>query len=228
MARHRSTVLALLAVLATFSACATEQRAVHMVKLSGDRALERGQYELAVSEYREVLERRPGRANAHFDLGRALLRIGKPAEARDHLEVAYTLAPNDPEVIQALAEAMADSGAHEDMARFLRQVIEERPTVPNWIRLGNMLARVGDIDSATSALRTAATVDGGRTIEPQLALARLYRAIGDDAAALDRYRMAIYLDPANTEANNAIRAFGEIPGPSFALPPAELASADVQ
>ena len=68
---------------------------------------------------------------------------------------------------------------------------------------------------------TAARLDGGQTVEPQIALADFYLAAGDEEKAIRRLRMALGIDAENEIAIDKLRSLGEIPGPSFALTPEE-------
>ncbi len=215
---HRVFWLFLAAPLA-LGAC--QQRALHMVEASGERAMERGDYVTAANEYAEVVDQRPGRWQARVELAKALLEMDRPAEAREQLEVAYTVEPEHEEVLNLLAEAMLASGDVDAMTTELRQRARVRNTVGDWMRLGIFLQRAGDFDNAEQALLTAARLDEGESVGPQMALASLYREAGDDEAALRRLRMALYLDPSNERVQQSIRSYGEIPGPTYALVPDE-------
>src|SRR5690606_29227347 len=107
-----------------------------------------------------------------------------------------------------LARAYFETGRTDDLYRFLRGLTEARARVEDYIRLGEYAARLGDPDGAEHALLTAAKIDKGQTVAPQLALARFYRTIGDNANALKRYRMAYYLDPKDEAIARAIRELG--------------------
>lgn len=223
MTRYASLILALSLSALTLGACA-QQRAVHRIEISGDRAADRGDYELSADEYREVIDRRPNRWDVRRKLAQSLLDLDRPAEAREQLEVAYTIRPTNPEVLDLLATAMLESGDVESMTRELRFAAEESGRAADWYRLGVFLSRAGDDDSAESALKTAARLDGGEDAVFQTALARFYESVGDDAQALERYRMALYLAPDDENIQNAVRAMGRIPGPTFGLVPKERAS----
>lgn len=218
----RITSLFAISLLAlTLTAC-SGQRALHMVEASGDRAMERSQYQLAADEYAEIVDRRPSRWDAHVKLARALLKLNRPLEAREHLEVAYAQRPNNEEVVDLLATAMLESGDIASLTRELRDRAENSGAVSDWVRLGIFLLRAGDLDASETALLTAAQLDRGRTIQPQMGLARLYGRAGDENKALNRLRMALYIEPDNPEIQQAIRSYGRIPGPTFAIPPIEL------
>jgi Ca-activated chloride channel homolog len=55
---------------------------------AGNRAFEQGRFEDAVAEYARALERGGDSALLRYNLGTALLRLGRYAEAREHLERA--------------------------------------------------------------------------------------------------------------------------------------------
>lgn len=214
-----SITLACLAL--ALAACTGGQRAVHMVEQSGDRAMERGDYQIAAAEYREVLDRSPARIESRIKYAQALLAAGDHRMAREQFEKAYTLRPSDDAVIEGLAESMVRSGDVESATRLLQTIAEERGRPADWVRLGRLHERLNDPDAAEKAYLTAARGDFGQSIEPQWALANLYRTVGNDAAALERLRMCLYLEPLNQQVRDMIREFGEVPGPSFAQRPSE-------
>lgn len=210
---------AALAALLLTAGCA--QRSIPAVERSGDWAMDRADYATAAEEYGEVVERSPGRSHSRVGLGKALLELDRPAEARPHLEVAIQQRPNDPQVAELLAESMLGSGDVDAMRRFLRARANASADAADYILLGRFAARAGDVDEAERALKTAARLDRGMTVEPQLALADFYTSVGDNEAALDRLAMALWIDPLSTDIQERIRAMGETPGPTFARRPAE-------
>ena len=219
---RRTASLLLVATLA-LAAC-SGPRAIHMVESSGEHAYQFGDYEKAAHEYAEVVERRPGNWQARVNLAKALLKLNHPSAARENLEVAFAVKPENEEILNLLAEAMLASGDVGAMTVELRGRAQTSNTVGDWMRLGIFLQRAGDFDGAEQALLTAARLDGGVSVEPQMALASLYREAGDEKAALNRLRMALYLDPTNQKVQDAIRSYGQIPGPTYALVPDEAGS----
>ncbi|GAB4518285.1 MAG: hypothetical protein Tsb0013_22440 [Phycisphaerales bacterium] len=210
-----------LALLVALGGCQTNERATHRIEASGDRAMRQSDYQLAADEYQEVVSRRPGRWDVRVKLAEALLENGQAAYAREQLEVAYTQRPTDPRILDLLAAAMLESGDTEAMTRELRFAAEESGKAPDWYRLGVFLTRAGDDDAAEIALLTAARIDGGEDAAFQKGLARFYTSVGDDTRALERYRMALFLDPEDEDVLAAIRGMGQVPGPTFAIPPRE-------
>lgn len=206
----------------------TQQRALHMVERSGDRAATLGQNDMAATEYRELVERAPSVPSYRLKYGRALLAAGDPHAAREQLEKAYTLMPRDEEVIELLADSMAQSRDTDNAVRLLRTIAEDRKEPADWIRLGRFLKRINDPDAAEAALMTAARIDAGASFGPQWELASLYRSVGADQKALERLRMCLYLEPSNAEVQALIRGYGEIPGPTASRRPTEQYSVPPQ
>jgi len=197
------------------------ERASYALVNDGDRALENDQPEMARAHYRAAIEQHPGNFEARKKLAEVLIDLGDPATAREHLEVVLTEKPDDEEVLDLMAIALAQTGDVEGMDRWIRSVAERTNEAQAWARLGNALALMGDADQAEGALKRAAAVDEGESLRYQLLLGDFYRALGNDGEALRRYRMALYIDVMNDHARAAIRDMGEIPGPSFTLRPAE-------
>ncbi len=213
--------LAMLGAAIAVPACA-QQRSIQAVRQSGDWAFDRGQYELALQEYTEVAERHPSDWRNRLNLGKTLLVLNRPAAAKEHLAIAETLRPQNEEIVDLLAQAMLESGDRDGLFRFLRARVEQRRTEQDYQRLGYFAMKAGDADEAEKALITAARLNRGQTIAPQLALADFYMSIGDESRAMKRLRMALYIEPANQKVQDKIRALGEVPGPSFAVAPEEL------
>lgn len=224
MSLCRRSIQCLFPLLAAglLTACETPgQRNIIRVEQSGQYYYSIGDYETAAREYAEVVNRSPGLWRTRIELARSYMKAGKYPEAREQLEIVYTSKPNEPGVLDLLAESMVASGDVDSMAGELRRQAEQRQTVADWMRLGVFMHKAGDHDSAEAALLTAARLDQGRNLGPQLALANMYRDVGETAAALDRYRMALYLKPRDPAISQAIRDLGAVPGPTYALVPVE-------
>lgn len=204
--------------------CAVPRPVSAMVE-SGERAEARGDLEKAEAEYLAAIDKRPGNREARLALGKLYLETGRPELARAQFEVYRTLRPTETEVLDLLAQAMLDAGDTGSLSTFVTERARDTGEVVDWIRAGDWLAQAGDADGAVLAYRTAARVDGGRSPSVQKRLAEFHQSLGDNDAALRRYRMALYLDPNDDETKAAIRALGEIPGPTIGLIPTEMTPA---
>lgn len=220
MSRVRFGVIAIIALLA--GACTSSQRSIYSVEQSAEEAYGTGQYQLAAREYAEVVQRRPGKTSTRVKLAETYLALGEPAKAREHLEIAYTIWPTDDRVIDNLVRAMVESDDSAAATLLLQRHADRYGSVKDYIRLGKAYTTAGDFDRGERALMMAAQLDRGQSDGPQVALAELYQQAGDRDRALERWRMALYANPRNQKASEAIRSAGHIPGPTFALPPTEL------
>ncbi len=219
---RRSLLLFAGCTLLGLTACTGDRpRPVFVVIESGNEAYEDGNYELAAAEYREAVSRRQAEWEARMGLAKALLGLNRADEAREQAELVYSIRPNDPAAIELLARTMLESGDTAGMEALLRSRANDTGSPDDWLTLGMMMAEAGDADAAEVALTTAATVDRGQTLRYQKALADFYLSVGDNAQALTRYRMALYINPADEPTRQAIRSLGEIPGPTMALTPRE-------
>lgn len=215
-------LLAIVALGGGVGAGCSSQRPLTTVRSDGDRAYELKNYDQAANDYQEYVDRRPQDAKGRYDLGKTLLVLERPRDAREHLIIAFDLDPESPENADALAQAMLDGGEVGAMYTFLRDRAEDQGGVDDYLRLGRFAAKAGDADEAERALKTAAKLDAGRTLGPQMALADFYRSLGDRENAIKRLRMALYIDPTNPDIAIKARELGQVPGPSFAMQPEEL------
>jgi predicted Zn-dependent protease len=197
----------------------TSQRPLPMVKEMGDRAFQKGDFETANKDYAEYVDRKPGEASVQLSYAKTLLILKQPAKAVEHASIAYDQYPENEDYIETRAQALLESGKTDELYQFLRGLAEGRGKPSDYIRLGRYAAKLGDADGAEHALQTAAKLDGGKTVAPQLALADFYKTLGDKKSEIRRLRMALYLDKTNPDITKRLRELGEIPGPSLALPP---------
>jgi tetratricopeptide (TPR) repeat protein len=199
--------------------CGCGQQPVESLLSQGNRLYERGEYAAAAEKYSEITERTPGRWEAHYRLGLCRLEMDELSAAHRELEVAHTNRPQDPDVVDALAETMLLEGLEAELFSFVKQRAESERTVRAWLRLGRYAASLGDADSAQTAFETAIVLDGGRTVEPYLQTAKFAEDLGDMDQALRRLRQAYGVNPKDPRVNRRLRELGEVPGPTITLPP---------
>jgi tetratricopeptide (TPR) repeat protein len=209
-------------VLAAALAGCSGQRPLNRVLEAGDRAMEARQYEAALAEYREYVDRDPSAVDVRAKLARTMLETGDTARAREQATIAFNVRPLNEEYADLLAEAMYAADEREALVDFLQRQVAERGRVSDYIRLGRFSKRLGNADEALVAFNTAARVDAGRTVAPHLALAEFYEQIGDQRQQVQRLRMALFIEPDNLRIQEQLRALGEVVGPSLPLRPTEL------
>lgn len=202
-------------------------RPLHAIRSSGEQNLYYQSYDAAATDFREYLERAPQDHRARFHLGQALLKGGRPAEARKEFKIASDIEPLNDEYFDSFCEAMFQANERADLTTALQRRAHNTPRTQDWSRFGSYSFRMGHADEAEQAFLMAAKVDQGKSASVQRQLADFYGELGRKDKQVERLRMAYYLDPKNESLIEAIRHSGEIPGPTFGRPPAEQALAGV-
>lgn len=224
MTIRRSTLLvAGLAVSAALSGCGAfkNQRPLGAVDADAKTAMSLGDYSAAETDYREYIGRRPQSAIGHSGLGRALMGQGRFSAAANEFSIAMQMEPNNVEYFEQYCEALLQGEEYDTLFAALKKKASGSSNPEDYKRMARFAERAGTAEEALDALLTWARIDKGRSVEPQLALARFYRRVGDREKEMARLRNAIYVDPKNAEATARIRELGEIPGESFAAQPPE-------
>lgn len=197
--------------------CASREQVLMESKMQGDAALREGRYADAAREYELYLERRPGRAEVLYDLGRAYTGMGEASAARESFSVAYELDPVNPAYIEALARAMASNGETAGAFEMLERIAIDSQRSDAYLRLGTLLLEEGLADEAVLSFRTAAELRP--SAEPYRALAGAYRLFGDDERELATLRHVLWFEAGDRATADRVRELGGVPGPTFASPP---------
>ena len=196
--------------------CAT--RPIESVRTSADFQFQQEHYSQAAIGYTEIVDRAPGDWQAQYRLGLCELDIGNPDRARTALEIAHARQPANPDVVDALAEAMFRQGDERALMDLLSDRAEIEQTVRAWLRLGRYSAELGDADTALTAFETAIELDAGRSTDPYIQTALFSQQIGDLDGALRRLRQAYRINPGDPAVDQRLRDLGEVPGPTIGLP----------
>lgn len=198
-----------------------DQRPLWKVRADADLAYEAGKYEAALADYQIYVDKKPNDPSGQYAIGRTYLAMKEPKPAREHLQIAYDVVPNNDAYIEAYAQSLYESNEPESLMTFLNRVAAEQGTVADYLRLGRYAGKIGHADEAVAALLTAARLDQGKSLEPQLALADFYRSVNDKPNEVKRLRYCLYLAPGDEGVLKRVREAGQIPGPSFMLRPEE-------
>ena len=161
----------------------------------GEVHLSQQQYDLAIAEYRQVLEINPRLPGIHFQIGRCLLaRSREPAsldaalgEFRQELE----LDPQDSEAEYEIGEIERERGEFASaLEHFERAVREQAGFAEAEIGLGRTLTSLGRRRDAVPHYEAAANADPENPV-PHFLLASAYRAEG--ASARQQHEMQMFL-----------------------------------
>lgn len=220
MSTNRSLIASLL-LTAALVGCSS-QRPLDRVRLEGKRHLDARQFDAAAADFNELVTRKPEDHQGRYDLGMALIGAGQPAEAVKQMLIALDVQPLNEKYADGVAQAMLAANQRDDLTAFLNKMALERGRVSDFTRLGTFSLRLGNVDEAKTALITAARLDRGVSLQPQLDLAEFYESVGDKANWVKRLRMAYFLNPTDQRVLDAIARAKEIAGPSFAIQPTEF------
>jgi tetratricopeptide (TPR) repeat protein len=110
----------------------------------------------AVLAYRDAIRLKPDDARAHYNLGVALWKLGRLAEAEAKYRMAIRLLPDYPDVHLSLADVLADLGRLAEAEAEYRTAIRLRPEHDlAYYNLGTVLEARGRSDGAQAAYREA-------------------------------------------------------------------------
>jgi tetratricopeptide (TPR) repeat protein len=161
-----------------------------------------GRWDLAVAEYRGVLEIEPENAWVHAYLGYALVEYGdvdRLDEAATHCEQALALAPNLPQAHTNLGAVRAAMGRLDDALASFRCAVALNPSLAMpWNNIGRAEQQLGRFDAAYDAYHKALALEP-RSPRFHANLASLLAEQHRNAEAVERYRMALNCDPSHTE-----------------------------
>ena len=100
--------------------------------------------EEAIDDFKKVLELEPNHVDAHRECCLCLLVMGRPHQAWDHAEVAYRLAPDDPETHFCRGEAQMSLKQFDHATESFSRAVELSPeTSFYWSALGRARENLG-------------------------------------------------------------------------------------
>jgi Flp pilus assembly protein TadD len=114
----------------------------------------------AMEHYERALAIEPGYPEAHYGMGLALVRLGRPAEAVDRYRRALELRPDYADAWATLGAAMAEQRRLDPAASHLRRALELEPDhAMAHNNLGSVLAMQGDVAAAERHFARAVELD---------------------------------------------------------------------
>ena len=168
-----------------------------------DRAMElgeKGQYEAAIAVWRELAASNPGDARVHNNLGEALARTGKLAEAIPQYERALELNPQYHAIHKSLGLALTAAGRPDEAIPHFEKALEVYPESADLHNhLGRALAMKERLDDAMAEFRKAAEIDP-RSAGAQNNIGRVLAAKGRIGDAIPYFEKAVEIDPRFVEA----------------------------
>ena len=113
-------------------------------------------YQSAVREFAKALQIRPAYDDAHYNMGTALVHLGKMHEAAAHLERAIALDPTNPQAHNNLGMIYSDGGRYAKAVDHFQTALELDPFNPEvYNNLGLALAKSGKPKEAIASYQKA-------------------------------------------------------------------------
>src|SRR5918911_1276937 len=162
---------------------------------------------LTVSLARKYLSDYPDDECALMLYGVALQTLGRYKEARQALENALCLFPENKHylIYRQLGSLYQDMYDEAEAERWFKRAIENGPDkASNYIYLGTMLARTGKLDEAESYHRQAIAFSCGNKDEAFLSLGYVLRAKEEYVEAFECFRKALEINPDCRRAQDAL------------------------
>lgn len=167
---------------------------------------EKGQYQAAIAEWRELAASNPGDARVHNNLATALARAGKFAEAIPQYEQALELNPQFHAIHRSLGEALTSVGRPDEAILQFEKALEAYPESADLHNdLGRALAMKERLDDAMAEFQKAAEIDP-RSAEARNNIGRVLASKGRLEDAIPYFQKAVEIDPDFAEAQQFLGA----------------------
>ncbi|ASP34192.1 tetratricopeptide repeat protein [Labrenzia sp. VG12] len=156
---------------------------------AAEKLIQKGRFEDAGFLLDQVLESHPGNTSALIAKSALQLKAGHVAEAKQLLQVAYQVTPDDPVILTNMANLALFENRVPDALEHLQTVVGQSPEhLPAKLLLGQIHLQRGDLGDARTWLRRAAAL-GPEDPDVLVALASLalaHQNITEAAALLDK------------------------------------------
>lgn len=154
----------------------------------------------AIQHFMTALRYQPNYVEARVNLAGIYMEQGRMAEAREALEQALELSPDDDNALARKGEWLVRQGEHNEALLVLREAIRRNsanPTAQFYMGVAH-LGR-GELDEAHARLQMVLHLDP-HNAPAHYQLGLLYEKQGNGAASIEEYRKALSLKPELHEA----------------------------
>ena len=149
-----------------------------------------GQYEKALSLYRQVLKTRPERKDTLFQIGQSLEKLGQNQDAIEAYRKHVANQPRDARALERLVALYKENGDTPNVALFLKKLIKQTPNnMQRVFELGHVYATLSDDKQAIQTFQRILKKEDDDA-ELLLATAKKLYSLGEYRSALAGYEKA--------------------------------------
>ena len=175
------------------------------------RAVKKENYNIGIEDYENVINRFPGRAIAHYELGLLYDIINDRNNAINNLNEAMLFNPNKEQykqaiygIAQSISRDADDDSRRQDFNSAIPKYIEAISYYPEFTQAYFQLAKafysLGDYKQAKLYLLQCLELNSSQ-LQPLMMLATIYKKMKDSVSAEKYYRKAINVDPSSYKAH---------------------------
>jgi len=166
--------------------------------------LEEGRLEEGASAFRSAIGFKPLWTDAHFNYGRLLKKTGQNEQALEQFRTAVSVGPVNASAALYLAEELAERGDDLGAIAEYQRSIALAPSLAARSELVDILQRTGQERLAESMLRGMAS-EYPFDSATHLRLGQILEKYGQREEARQEYQATLRTDPANAEAQQALK-----------------------
>lgn len=142
-----------------------------------------------------------GEIKAVFSEGKQLSDAGSYAQAIEAFNKALEMAPDEPVIYAAIAQAQYDMGQNEDaLASYLKAIEFDGYNPDLYMNKGVVLNALGKVDEAREAFKKSAELNPAKAGQTYYNLGATLVNSGDTSGAIEAFKQSIASDPNYAEA----------------------------
>ena len=188
--------------------------------LVADELYRKGEFDAAIKEFNQVLQRKPAHFRAQYLNALCLLRLHRPAEARAQAQRRLSPAPRFCLALSvagfAQGELLAFDAAEADFQSALQMPLDEYSRYVLFVNRGVVRVRQGRFEDAIADLKKAIELKPGE-YQAYVNLAQAYRRLNDLPKALEQLRARSNWNPPWLRSTACARLYQELKKPTLAL-----------
>lgn len=195
--KHGTLLVLIAALLGTISGCGTD-KALKYYNLGLD-AIQRNDYDEAISLWTESLKYRPDDPETRYNLGAALMEKKRFGDAEVHLAKAVGLNPLDPDAQYLFGECEEELGKTAEAKHAYEFALSIKPThVPSLVGLASIALKEGQNKTAENYATQAAEMDPNN-LRANMLLSEAYFQNGNLSMAYGQLLSARRLGPTDPD-----------------------------